>query len=74
MEAAVRGDITSQVALGQLFELGSIVDRNLGEAERWYREALLQDHPKADGTMLAAGAALGMRRIRGDEAAEASDS
>jgi len=63
MEAAGRGDITSQVALGNLFELGSIVDKNVDEAKHWYGEALAQDHPKMDGTMLAAGATEGMKRI-----------
>ncbi len=63
MEAAERGDITSQVAIGNLFELGSIVDRNLDEARTWYQAAIAKDHPKMDGTMLAAGATEGMKRI-----------
>lgn len=64
IKAAMRGDITSQVALGNLFEFGAIVDRNAAEAEKWYRKALACDHPKKDGTMLAAGAAEGMSRLR----------
>jgi TPR repeat protein len=63
MEAAARGDITSQVALGNLYELGSIVDQDNEEAVRWYRAAIAQDHPKRDGTMLAAGATKGMARL-----------
>lgn len=64
IKAAMRGDITAQVALGNLYEFGSIVDQNAGEAEKWYREALAHDHPKKDGTMLAAGAAEGMKRLQ----------
>lgn len=67
MEAAVRGDITSQVALGNLYELGSIVDQSKEEAVHWYQEAIAQDHPKQDGTMLAAGATRGMARIERGE-------
>lgn len=63
MEAAERGDITSQVALGNLYEMGSIVDQDTEEAVRWYRAALAQDHPKRDGTMLADGAAKGLERL-----------
>jgi len=67
MEAAARGDITSQVTLGSLYEFGNIVDQDLDEAAKWYRTALAQDHAKADGTMLAAGAADGMKRLAGKE-------
>lgn len=64
MNAAERGDITSQVALGNLYEFGSIVDRDSQEARRWYEKAIAQNHPKADGkTMLAAGAEEGMKRL-----------
>lgn len=63
MRAAERGDITSQVALGNLYELGSIVDQDTEEAKKWYGRALAQDHPKMDGTMLATGASAGIKRL-----------
>lgn len=63
MEAAQRGDITSQIALGSLYEFGNIVDRDTQEAKRWYRAAIEKDHPKQDGTMLAAAAAEAMKRL-----------
>lgn len=63
MKAAERGDITSQIALGNLYESGTIVQKDCEEAEKWYGRAVAQDHPKADGTMLAAGASAGLRRL-----------
>lgn len=66
MIAAERGDITSQIALGNLYEFGSIVDRDVEEAKKWYRTALSKDHPKKDGTMLAAGASAGLARLKAE--------
>lgn len=36
---ADRGDITSQFYLGNMYENGAGVDRNLDEAVRWYKES-----------------------------------
>lgn len=63
LKAAERGDITSQIAVGSLYEFGTIVDQNTDEAKKWYERAVAKDHPKADGTMLAAGASAGLKRL-----------
>ena len=65
IEAASRGDVTSQIAAGNLCEFGSVADRSSEDARYWYAKALEKDHPKRDGTMLAAGAAEGMARLGG---------
>ena len=63
LEAAERGDITSQVAVGNLAELGTVLDQSDADARFWYQEAIAKDHPKKDGTMLAAGATAGLQRL-----------
>ena len=63
MEAALRGDITSQVAVGSLFEEGTILDQDMDAAKYWYAAAIAQDHPRQDGTMLAAAASRAMQRL-----------
>ncbi len=63
ISAAESGDITSQIALGQFYEFGVITDQDSEEAKKWYGKAIEKDHPKKDGTMLAAAATLGMERL-----------
>jgi len=63
MEAAERGDITSQIAIGYLYEFGVIVERNITEAKEWYAKAIAQDHPNKDGMMIAAAASEAMKRL-----------
>lgn len=63
LKAAERDDITSQIAIGHLLEFGVILDRNTDEAKAWYKKAIAQDHPKKDGTMLAAAATAAMKRL-----------
>ena len=61
--AAERGDITSKVILGTLYEYGYAVPNDNEKAKEWYRSALADDHPNRDGFNLAAGADLGMGRL-----------
>ncbi|MCH3921896.1 hypothetical protein [Limosilactobacillus sp.] len=61
--AAKRGDITAKIALANLYELGSIVDRDLSRAVALYCSALEDNHRDTAGFMLAAGADLGLGRI-----------
>lgn len=72
MKAAEKGDLTSQIALGDAYASGTILPYDSTKAKEWYGKAIAQDHQKEDGTMLAAGANLGMGRLllsEGDAAA-----
>jgi TPR repeat protein len=62
-QAADRGDITSKIALGNLYETGIAADYNLTKARSLYLSALADDHQDMEGYMLAAGADLGLGRI-----------
>lgn len=61
--AAERGDITSKVILGTLYELGYAVSCDTNLAAELYNSALKDDHKNKEGFMLAAGADLGLGRI-----------
>lgn len=61
--AAKRGDITSKIALGSLYETGIAAHYDLTKAKALYLSALTDDHPDMEGYMLAAGADLGLGRI-----------
>jgi len=63
MRAAGRGDITSKLILGTLYEFGYALPCDARKAERCYMSALADNHPNREGFMLAAGADLGMGRI-----------
>lgn len=72
MKAAEAGDLTSQIALGDQYASGTILPYDAAKAKEWYGKAIAQDHQKQDGTMLAAGANLGMGELllsEGDSAA-----
>lgn len=62
-KAAKRGDITSKVALGSLYEFGIAAAYDLPKAKKLYQSALADDHQDMQGYMLAAGADLGLGRI-----------
>lgn len=63
MKAAEAGDLTSQIALGDAYASGTILPYDAAKAKEWYGKAIAQDHQKQDGTMLAAGANLGMGKL-----------
>lgn len=62
-KAAKRGDITSKIALGNLYEFGIAATYNLSKAKELYQSALADDHQDMQGYMLASGADLGLGRI-----------
>lgn len=62
-QAAERGDITSKVILGTLYEFGYALPCDAKKAEEMYVSALRDNHLNREGFMLAAGADLGLGRL-----------